>query len=844
MPSDTDAIIVRIIASQAEYEKQMAAVARSAEKTATYAERQFNKSNDNIAKGFNKAGSQAAQGLKSAQQAASGLSFQLNDIATSLSGGASPFQVMMQQGSQVSQVFQQLKAQGGSVGQALAGAFGSMLNPISLVSFGLIGLAGYALQYFTSVEDGAGTSNDAIKKQRDLLEQVARKWGDMLPILRDVLAAQQDVADAADVSAATSNFTAGQYAPAKKAIQDLIPEIVDARVQLQQLDPDSPLLPKSTANVNALSEALENNTASSREVLAVEADLAEQQDKYGTSTEELRNKLKTLAPQLDQIAARANAARQQAQAATRANQEYAAFVQNMAGIVGGQKNIFEQLKEALDKYIASLSNLDEKQQAVFSNRAMVAYGAAVVQAVNTTLDNAQGSIDAFVEHTIKAESGGDPNARNPNSSATGAGQFLSSTWLDVMRRHFGDQLAGMNRDEILALRNDLEWSRKAIRAYAQDNALILEQAGQTASEANLQLAHFLGPQGAVSVLKAAPRTRISDIPGMGAAVAANPTILGGGATREDVLAYAARRAGSNADALKDENKALDEWIAKKKEEIDLSNKANDINKDSSRSINERNAEIEEAKLYQEGLNAALKQYGTVSDELKVKIRETAHEAAMAGLRADNLKTAQQDAAKATADHRKELQQLAQQTAQMAGQALSGFITDLRNGVSAGDAFKNMINRIIDSLIQMSIQMLVVKPLTNMLSAGFGVPAGVGHSGGTVGHIGGDGRSFSPLLWQAAPRYHTGGVVGLRPGELPIIAKKGEIIVPNSSRIGAGGTTHNSSVVNNNGDIAIDMNSGYVAADTDSGKKFGYNVSKLIQMELVKESRPGGLLRKV
>jgi len=39
----------------------------------------------------------------------------------------------------------------------------------------------------------------------------------------------------------------------------------------------------------------------------------------------------------------------------------------------------------------------------------------------------------LIDSIIGAESGGDPNAKNPNSSATGAGQFISSTWLDTIK---------------------------------------------------------------------------------------------------------------------------------------------------------------------------------------------------------------------------------------------------------------------------------------------------------------------------------------------------------------------------------------------------------------------------
>ena len=45
------------------------------------------------------------------------------------------------------------------------------------------------------------------------------------------------------------------------------------------------------------------------------------------------------------------------------------------------------------------------------------------------------TIDAVVERIIGVESHGDPNAKNKRSSATGLGQFLDETWLDMIRVH-------------------------------------------------------------------------------------------------------------------------------------------------------------------------------------------------------------------------------------------------------------------------------------------------------------------------------------------------------------------------------------------------------------------------
>lgn len=38
----------------------------------------------------------------------------------------------------------------------------------------------------------------------------------------------------------------------------------------------------------------------------------------------------------------------------------------------------------------------------------------------------------------------------------------------------------------------------------------------------------------------------------------------------------------------------------------------------------------------------------------------------------------------------------------------------------------------------------------------------------------------------APRFHSGGGVGLKPGEVPAVLQKGEIVLPKNMKLGGGG----------------------------------------------------------
>lgn len=131
---------------------------------------------------------------------------------------------------------------------------------------------------------------------------------------------------------------------------------------------------------------------------------------------------------------------------------------------------------------------------------------------------------SIIDQIIQVESGGNPNAKNPRSSATGAGQFIDSTWLNILPRYRPDLTTGRTREEILALRNDPDISRAMTEALASENAAMLTRAGFNASPGNTYLAHFVGPNGAVGVLKADSATPVANLLDP-KAINANPFLL-------------------------------------------------------------------------------------------------------------------------------------------------------------------------------------------------------------------------------------------------------------------------------------------------------------------------------
>jgi AcrR family transcriptional regulator len=112
------------------------------------------------------------------------------------------------------------------------------------------------------------------------------------------------------------------------------------------------------------------------------------------------------------------------------------------------------------------------------------------------------AISAVVEQIIEVESTGDPNAKNDHSAATGLGQFLSDTWLELIREYRPDLTKGRSESQTLALRKDAKLAREITARFVEHNAAVLRQRGLPVTAATIYLAHFAGAAGAVAVLSA------------------------------------------------------------------------------------------------------------------------------------------------------------------------------------------------------------------------------------------------------------------------------------------------------------------------------------------------------
>lgn len=135
------------------------------------------------------------------------------------------------------------------------------------------------------------------------------------------------------------------------------------------------------------------------------------------------------------------------------------------------------------------------------------------------------AVDTLVDQIIRVESGGKADAKNPLSSATGLGQFISSTWLRMMAQYRPDLASTMDKEALLALRNDPTISREMITALAREGEAYLRARGHEITAGRLYLCHFLGAEGANMALNAQDDQLVVDVMGAGV-VKANPFLAG------------------------------------------------------------------------------------------------------------------------------------------------------------------------------------------------------------------------------------------------------------------------------------------------------------------------------
>jgi hypothetical protein len=171
-------------------------------------------------------------------------------------------------------------------------------------------------------------------------------------------------------------------------------------------------------------------------------------------------------------------------------------------------------------------------------------GGAVEQAIRRAAQATGVDFD-FLLKTAKRESGLNPQAKAPTSSAAGLFQFIEQTWLAVVKRHgakhgYGEvaerirtgpdgrlRVDDAARRSVMALRYDPKAASIMAAELASDHASYLRgRIGREPTAGELYAAHFLGPAGAAQLIDATERRPGSSAAALfPAAAGANPTIF-------------------------------------------------------------------------------------------------------------------------------------------------------------------------------------------------------------------------------------------------------------------------------------------------------------------------------
>ena len=134
------------------------------------------------------------------------------------------------------------------------------------------------------------------------------------------------------------------------------------------------------------------------------------------------------------------------------------------------------------------------------------------------------------------------------------------------------------------------------------------------------------------------------------------------------------------------------------------------------------------------------------------------------------------------DYAAESQDAAAATERVFATAFSGAENSLVGFISTGKLeFQGLADSILADLTRMTVRQTITAPIAGALQGAFagGGLAGLFHEGGIVGEQPSASRYADAAVFEHAARYHGGGFAGsgLLPDEVPIIARRGELVVP-------------------------------------------------------------------
>lgn len=180
-------------------------------------------------------------------------------------------------------------------------------------------------------------------------------------------------------------------------------------------------------------------------------------------------------------------------------------------------------------------------------RKFMAIVAEARKEINDTANKALTS-GGLYDKLVVAESGGKKGQKSDTSSAAGILGFTESTWIEFFDKVFSN-LKLESPEFKLSQRDNEAFVKPIFEAFTSFNADQLRNANQPVTDQNLSLAHFLGSGDAIRVLIANPKEIAANVVDP-KSVAANPKVLGGGKTVQQVIDFAGERIAIPDSAVK------------------------------------------------------------------------------------------------------------------------------------------------------------------------------------------------------------------------------------------------------------------------------------------------------
>jgi len=186
------------------------------------------------------------------------LAFQAQDIAVQAAMGAQPLMIGLQQGMQMAPVLASMERPVAG----LAAAFMSLVSPISLITVGLTAGIAALVQYFTTAEEGTGSTTALLEQQNDVIRRAAAFWGEATPALKGYVDELNRAKGVDDGRQAFEIVARKEFDGLRDELLTVKQEFIEAQRAMTGLGVDPAFLRDFREAFGGLGEALKGGTAS------------------------------------------------------------------------------------------------------------------------------------------------------------------------------------------------------------------------------------------------------------------------------------------------------------------------------------------------------------------------------------------------------------------------------------------------------------------------------------------------------------------------------------------------------------------------------------------------------